>query len=711
MNPIYKFELTAVDYNTQTVYPLWKADLAKEYSKQSQQEFFRTKFSGKLTFVADDFEYIRTKPIDTEFRLEIFISYNNGVNWESYLKGHFWKTDGEFDMDSKTFVVTPQADDEYSAILDGYEKEFNLIELKPVINQVHFDKRPLIQVYIPGQSVIGCFLAGMWWEQEVTEPVSTLATLLNTYHFAQMATFQVFSRQNTQYPLIPDAFTGTLPDDPTQEWNLVNGDFRFRYHFSNNLPFYDIYYNGQLLWTDGEWISQTTLRLKPVSGTIASGNAEFTREVRYVYGRMLCDVDSIEGVSTYDVPADDILANNRNYRKCIGYAKSNAIVFTNNLSTNPTEYGIYQPGKYYAAPNVPLYYGKFYPCARNSWTRYSVWFKPDLIDALYEAKARKEYTLKDAYPLYSCIKVLLNKIAPDVEFTPTIECSEFLFGAQNPISVISQHLFLTPKSNIVNSGYDQPAQKAPVTLKTIMDMLRDCFRCYWFVENGKFRIEHISYFMRGGSYTATPVVGRDLTEEIETRNGKEWAFGTGKFSYDKPEMTGRYQFGWMDDVTELFNGYPIDIDSNYVNKERIENITVSQITSDIDYILLNPSEISQDGFVLLAAQYANAKYKLPYINFIIDYTDHLLQNAYVAFIFLQNYYAYDMPARHYTIHGIQKTAVGTKRQMTQSLTMPCLTDVNVMRLVKTSLGVGSIEKISINLSSRQGKATIKYNAK
>ena len=286
MNPIYKFELTAVGYNPQIVYPLWKTDLAKEYSKQSQQEFFRTKVSGKLTFVAEDFEYIRTKPIDTEFRLEISISYNNGVNWESYLKGHFWKTDGEFDMDSKTFVVTPESDDEYGLIIDGYDKEFNLIELKPVINQVHFDKRPLIQIYIPGQSVVGCFLAGMWWEQDVTEPESNTSHLEHTYHFARMNTFQVWTRENTQYPLVPEIFSGPIPDDVTTEWNLVNGDFRFRYHFSNNTPLYDMYYQGQLLWTNGEWTSTYHLRLKPVSGTIASGYLDLSVENRYVYGRM-----------------------------------------------------------------------------------------------------------------------------------------------------------------------------------------------------------------------------------------------------------------------------------------------------------------------------------------------------------------------------------------------------------------------------------------
>lgn len=703
MNPIYRFEITAVDWGRQAAFPLWKTDLEKEYSKQSQQEFFRTKMSGKLTFVDADFDFIRTKPIDTEFKLETFISYNGGVSWESYMKGHFWKTDAEFDLDARTCVVTPEADDDYTAILEGIEKEFNLIQLAPEIVPIHYDKRPMLQIYVRNQNVVGCFLSGMWWEQELTEvPENPL-----NYHFALLATQREFVRTNTQFPLVPETFWGKTPS--STNFTLTNGDFALHFYQSPN--YYqqaEILYQGQALWRGSAgWLGFT---LNPIPGTIASGTVQMTGREIGVFARLVCDVDSVLGVSTYDIPDNDIVANNRNYHKCVGYSASDAIIFTDRLSSTPTEYGIYQPGQYYQKPLIPLYYGEFYPCARKGWGRLSVWFRPDLMDATIEESGRASAVLNDAYPLGSAISALLAQIAPDITFAETAEYSEFLYGTRNPITMIQQRLFITPKSNVINSGYDQPAQKAPITLKTITDMLRDCFRCFWFVENGKFRIEHISYFMRGGTYTGQAIIGRDLTEEIETRNGKAWSFGTAKFSYDKPEMTSRYQFGWMDDVTQLFEGYPIDILSNFVNKERIEDITVSQFTSDIDYILLNPSQISQDGFVLLAAQLSDDVYKLPYVNFILNYTDHNLQNGYVSFMFLQDYYIYDLPSLNYAINGIQKRAVDIKRQMSQTLNFPCFRDVDVLHLIKTTLGLGAIEKISINLSSRQGKATLKYNA-
>ena len=165
MNPIYKFELTN-GTDTQQAFPVYKDDLAKEFEQESNQQFFRAKLSGKLTFKANDYTRIISQPIDTQFLLGIYISYDNGQTWGTYWNGTFWKTDCEIDEDSGTVVVSPTVNDQYNDVLAGMEKEYNLIDLLPEIVPVTFDKRPMIQVYVPGQTVIACFLSGMWWEQE-----------------------------------------------------------------------------------------------------------------------------------------------------------------------------------------------------------------------------------------------------------------------------------------------------------------------------------------------------------------------------------------------------------------------------------------------------------------------------------------------------------------------------------------------------------------
>ena len=186
MNPIYKFEL-ATEYNGVTnnyaVNPLRKADLAKDYELQQNEKFYRAKLSGKLLFSRADYAIIANAKFETKFTLVISISWNNGQTWTEYWRGEFWKTDCKFDTDAQTAEVTPAPIDDYTNVLAGMEKEYNLIDLKPAIEQLTITKRPLIQMYVVGESVVSCFLSGMYWEQDC-EPVTNENDLVNTYYFA-----------------------------------------------------------------------------------------------------------------------------------------------------------------------------------------------------------------------------------------------------------------------------------------------------------------------------------------------------------------------------------------------------------------------------------------------------------------------------------------------------------------------------------------------
>ena len=727
MNPIYKFELTAGE-TTQRAFPIYKDSLAKDFEKESGQEFFRAKLSGQLTFERDDYDLIVEQAFDTEYKLEIYISYDAGQTWASYWIGTFWKTDCKFDEDSHTVIVKPNVSDQYNDVLAGLDKEYNLIDLAPQIIPVKADKRPMIQVYVPGQSVIGCFLSGMWWEQDC-EAQSDESVLTQTgngkLNFALNKTLLEMNISGTMTPQLPDEFIGqiagskfNLLQNGTQDF--ANGDYIFRYYFvgggggvtqrmqiiraNDSTVLWEYSYSGGVIPYSS---LPLTVTLTPVSGSGATGNVEIYMHQTSVYSRFVCDTQQVGSQPTFDIGVDDIVENNRNYKRVVGYDFPDTIFFSSALSSTPTQWGLYQPGQYYQQPY--LYWNpELFPVARNAWGRISIWFTFSAIDWLVERSGRAQFTIRYAYPIFSVISVLLGKIAPGITHDGTTEYSQFLYGTN--FIWINQTLLITPKSNIVNAGYDQPAQSAPITLRSVLDMLRDCFRCYWFIdENGKFRVEHILYFRNGGSYSGSPVVGIDLTQQTVSRSGKQWAFGKDQYEYDKPAMAARYQFGWMDDVTQLFAGYPIDIVSKFVNPDNIEQITVSQFTSDLDYILLNPSAVSKDGFVLLAAALQAGEYVLPYENVIIDGNDHYLQNAWVAFCILQQYYAYDMPAPDYEINGVQMVATGVKKLKTQNVQFPMLNDPNLLKLIKTFLGNGTIEKISVNLSSRTANATLRYD--
>lgn len=717
MTPIYKFFLAIGTSPAAEVHPIYNGEVAMEFEKQSGQQFFRRKFSGKLAFAGPDFTAINGAAFDTRFGVQIWISYNGGRSFGPYWQGHFYKTDCEFDADAGRVSVTPSADDKYDAVLAGLDKEFDLLKLAPAIQQVKADKRAMIQVYVPGETTVGCFLSGIWWEQEcdaVTNTSKLTATGNGKMNFGLLAAQRIVETSSVTSPQVPQVFNGLVGNENL--YTLTRGVWEFSYFYSGGSypqetftirntssgERWSLVYNNQPPHTP-----PTTVTLLPVSGTGASGNVTIYLHTIAAYGRVVCDVPSISGSATYTISGTDaFITDNRNYSRVQKLAQdANLLAIYDELSATPTEWGQYEDGRYYMFPaSQPA----AQPIGRSAWSRVSVWFVPTTLPGTLEVNSRAQFTIRDAYPLWSVIEVLLGQIAPGITHKGTIPYSNFLYG-ENLLG-IEQMLAITPKSNIINAQYDQPAQKAPITLGRVMDMLAKCFRCYWFIDDyDRFRIEHIDWFRNGGGYGISPSVGIDLTAQAVSRNGKAWATGRNQYTFDKPDMAARYQFGWMDDVTLPFEGLPIDIVSGYVEPGNIEQVQVADFTSDIDYILLNPSEISPDGFVLLAAVEDGDEYVLPYRSFSLAGTSYNVQNGLVAFAFLVSYYAWDMPASEYKINGVVYTAQGVKRLRVQQLKFPCLRDPDTNKLVKTEIGDGNIEKLSINLSSRTATATLHYD--
>lgn len=721
-NKLGVFQLPLLNYepfSKNYVHPIYKSDLGLDYALESNQEFYRGKLSGKLTFQMDDYKIINTAAFDTQFDLHIYISYDMGQTWTLYWMGQFWKTDCEFNDDDKTAIVTPNVNDAYNAVLAGLDKEFNLIDLAPVIQPVKMDKRSLIQVYVPGEKVIGCFLSNMWWEQEC-EVITNESQLVNHYHFQKQMGREIVVVSGAMTPQLPLSFSGPIPNRTGEYgYSFTNGDYQLLFDISDVGGSYNTKWeisrlsDGVVLWHNESIGPEPTepnvpytIVLTPVSGSGATGNVSLSYYDLSVYARRISDITN----GTYPIPDDDLVIDNRNYTRVSPVDVSDQIILSSVLSNKPTEWGIYQPGSYYVMPyDATFGPTRCYPIARSMWSEISFWFAVSQVDWQTEYLWRSEFTLKDAFPLYSVISVLLGKIAPGITHDGTTDYSEFLYGGR-PWDIPNFRLFITPKSNVITSGYDQPAQNAPITLKRVLDMLRDCYRLYWFIDaNNRFRIEHIEYFRRGGTYTGEPIIGTDLTQEVVTRNGKPWAYARKQYKFDKPEMTAWYQFGWMDNETELFNGNPLEIVSKYVNPDKIETIEISQFSADIDYMLLTPADISQDGFALLAPVVSGNDYKLPYFTFTINHVDYELQNAYAAFVYTQLFYRYDMPGRQYKRNGVQETAIGVKKLKTQSIKFPMLYDPDLTKLIKTTLGNGTIQKLTINLSSRNANATLKYD--
>lgn len=730
MTPKYRFFLQIGEDGTkQTVRPNYKDDLTLDYELETNQRFYRAKLSGKINFVRADYDIINNAPFDSEFFLYIEKSDDWGQTYNQYYKAKFMKTDCTFNDDDKLVTVQPETIDQYNDVLAGLEKEYNLIELAPQIEFLTIRKRPLIQIYVPGDSIVSCFLGGTNWEQDANATTDQNA-LIQTYHFALCNILKEIQITSQGSPaVISGLYTGRMATGASADVfeGKLYPELNVNYYIYitqqriDGLPFGAVAVEIRKQSDDTAMFRYTKVTTSPfdtlefdltaVEGSGATGTMHADMKSYNIYARYLCDVEKIDDLNTYPLPADDIVDNNRNYRRAIGYAIDVAFI-SNNFSDTPTEWGLADNGKYFAPP-YSIYGQTFYPIARSTWRYASLWFGFYLMDWILEEKVRKAYTLRDAFTLSSCINVLLKEFAPGITHEATPEYSQFLYNTNNPISGQSFKLLISQKSNIINGEYQNPAQKAPVTLQQIMTMLRDIYKCYWYIEDGKFKIEQVNWFRNGGSYGYNPIIDYDLTQLENVRNGKKLAFATSEYSFDKVDMPERYQFEWMDDVTTPFEGLPIEITSKYVTAGKIEEINISNFTSDIDLMLLNPGAISSDGFALFAAvtPSGGGQLELPFTRQTVDNVEYYLQNGYLAFINIQpTYWVYDMPARNFKINNSPNYAIGIERKKKQTLNFPAgTTDPNPMQLVKTYIGNGQVDKLSVNLCSRNIKATLKYD--
>lgn len=593
--------------------PVYKDDLAVQYALETGQLFYRPKLSGSLTFTACDYSAIDTAAFDTTFILDIDTSTDGGNTWRRVYDGQFHKTDCEFDYADSRAEAEIEARDRYSKVVDGLENEFRLVKLPIAVRRMVMQKRPMVQVYVPGDSIVSCFLGNLHWEQDATAEDNP-DTLQNSYYFALdsfLMTIKLTAANGAPEDLA-GLYSGRLTragDD--YNWsgklNLAGSRYEVAVVVSSSAPSYsfmqaefwvsDTEDNLDLYYTTPFYISPgaETLTFFNIPGQSA-GDVTGELYSYMFFARMVCNVASIDGKSTYPVPSADIVADNKHYQYAIGYVMNNVCISIN-FSDEPTEWGMNDEGRYFLPPYVPGM--DFLPVAQSTWGDYSLWYNP-VWDSVFELEGRKDYVLNDSYLVADVIAALLKEIDPTVTHAATAEYSQYFYGESTDGGRLQQ-LLMTQKTNITNGEYTQPAQNTPITLKTLLDMYKNVFKCYWFIEGGKLKIEQVEFFRNGGTYDSTGTIGYDLTKTTLPRSGKAWAYGMEPYQFEKPDMAERYVFSWMDETTEPFSGMPLEVLSPYVSKGKKEEINISNFTSDIDFMLLEPEAISDDGYALFFA--------------------------------------------------------------------------------------------------------------
>ena len=726
--PKYKFYISKNGGDKVEVNPHYK-ELNKKYAKESGQEFFRISLDGKINLFGSDYELVHNSSLEDQM-IFIIDKYNRtSGKWIEYYKGEFNKTDCKLNYEKKSCELKTTALDEYNDVVNKYENTYDLIKLAPAISRINLHKRSLMQVYVRGANSISNFFGGIYWEDDVNEAIDNHNDLINKYYFSYIKAGNEFYIRNASISDVNGVYAGI--NGYWSKWNpgytckmeLVDGSPIMHwirlYRNSDNALLYQSEKQWGVSDPDNKYIGAKNIKMVNVNNS----NDTFTIEspfVYHIYRRLLCDVDSVEdseGVkNTYDLPSDDFVTDNRNYKKCIGLT-GGMFFCTSRAVDEPTRYGLNDYNQYFTNEFIPSSagIGRPLPISRNSWANASLWYVYDSYYSLFERRLRKQYTLRDSYSIAAAIKALLKEIDPTLQHEATAEYSRFLYDTTVPMSMARFYVHITQKTNILKGEYDQPAQKAEVSLEDIMKMLRDCFRCYWYIEDGKFKIEHISFFMRGGSYSSYNTnVQLDFTKLVDQFNKKLSSYFQSEVEYDKTDLNQRYEFGWMDDVTDLFGGVTIDVKSNYIQKDKTEEINISQFSSDVDYMLFNPSNFSDDGFALLCPVKNGSSLELPIVEtYLVDENgdayDAVIQNFYAAWAYLVRFYMYDMPASNLDCNVLGDLyANGVKMCMKHTIEFPTEEDLDELELIKTTIGNGKIDEISVNVNTRRAKVKLLY---
>lgn len=717
-------------YALTPVTPHYK-ELTKKYSKENNQMFFRTTLSGKISLYADDYKLISSASIDDSFLLLVEKQNATTGEWYEYYKAQFSKTDCKFDYGLRKCELKLTALDRYSKVLDAYENTYDLVKLAPAITPIEMYKRSILQIYVKGENTISNYFGGTYWESDVNEAIDNETDLVNKYYFSYLHSANEFTIQGaTTYPEVNGVYAGV-----NGVWKNKKGytcvfnstgynDFQFmkiirdrdnEVLYITDIPYSvdnpdDIFITQKIAFrpTDSEDLVTTEFTIEPI--------------LYKFYQRLLCDVDSVYDMTTYDLPVDDFVSDNRNFKKCIGIS-SGYVYCSSEFSDEPTKYGVNDLGQYFTNKAIYEETGlRPYPVCRNSWANSSLWYAyNDTEYAYWEEGLRKKYTLKDSYSVGAVIKSLLAEIDPLISHEETAEYSQFLYGGEQiaPLKWDNFYVYLTQKSNILKGQYDQAAQKAETQLKDILDMLRDCFRCYWYIDDYKLKIEHVSYFLKGGSYSSSMESQLDLTTLKDQFNKMSAAYFQTQIEYDKSDLNQRYEFNWMDDVTELFGPITLDVRANYIQKGKIEEININNFSSDVDFMLFNSSEFSEDGFALLCPiKNSEGKLELPIIeNSIIDESGRNYkanaQNWYAAWPYLVGFYKYDLPGYNVDVDVLATdfNVYGIKRCMEHIVNIHTEEDLDELKLITTTTGPGVIEEMSINLGTRLAEIKLVYEPK
>ena len=742
----------------QLVHPSYKMTQARLWTQEAGQAFYRPSLTDPFTILSPDYEIIKNQDTEHEFSfLCQELTSTSPITWTDFFKGYFTKHDiEEFDEDHKLIRLKPLPDDDYRKLLDGLEKEFNIIDLGIEKSIIKYERFPVLQFYFEGfnSSRVWNYSGSSFWESDTSERYiqtsrqqlvdsgfhpwffngedqSLRKRFINVYGTG-LTTDVTGLYEIETYPGSPND-----PEDPNGgntlvNWRRTDGAFRlsaslspttgqevnWQLKTSDNTQF--LFWNSTAPASSGQEDPSGNILKMFGDDTNAPGEVIQLESYKIMYRRITNNVEVLPA-AVEKIPEDNLIESFGRTHFVINstVAIDDATIIlsrTHSVSVNifgkVVEPAIQYIGMYYRKPTSP---SDYIPSVKSLWNDTAIWI---LISPLLKAGLgvfNETIILKDAYRLDRVINALAKAIDPVLVHGQSTLFSDFLYNVSNPMTGFAQgSYYLTAKGNIIKPDYDKAATKVIVKLKDLLRALnlmfyglqydiRDFSGAKWV------RLEHEYFYDRGKSYSSD-LIGADLTSIVEPHTMKPWDFNAKKWSSEKPDIPGYIKRTWPDDVSDFFNGTEIEVLSKYAEKEQRDEEPIPLITTDLDYISANTTGVSQTGLVMLEVVVATAKVvEIEYYNAAIQVTQ-IFQNGSLAMPVLQERFGrYQLPAKNVKMNGSVTTALSVTRTRKQNLRLKVNQYLDVGKLILTSLGKGRIQSLREVMRTGENQITVKHH--
>lgn len=717
-----------------------------KHTRPSDEMHYEEQFDSDFVLNGDECRYVTDRNVSTRFVLRVIETEHR----REVSRCNFRKSDCEIDLNHKEVRVNPKSDNPYELLKGRLDEEVDIKPLRPEMKTLSYKIRPSVQFYMIGSSYALTTSASGTSQVEVRIEGLTDGQLTgcgfirSNYYFDANVNVSGSSHISGSYNV-----SQNVGSTSANRISLDGGGMRLEMYVVQSgsdqyIGYRLMYGNMQLqtytpdstLWENRFGVLGYSFTFQP----FMYAGEEVTARVsslscRSIYARVLV-ANAPDATGRTNLEMVDNVIDSGVYKFAYGLhiAGSNVVLSTSG-TTKITEYGRMNSTQYY---EKPAGLDGYEPVGQDAWFgNQSVWVDSmGIINSILSNTYYRDrtMTLGDWYSFGSVLKVVLSYLDERIDFDETTEYSRFLFGLTNPIvgesegMLLQGRLYMLQKSNLLTLDYDVASNNNKVTLRKMLQFLKYALNCYWSFQqyvddNGKtrykFKVEHVYYFMNGGTYTTEddPRAIIDLTKMRDEMNGRKLSMNTNRWSYDIGSGMGtstKIQYHWMDRESAAFDGYDLEVpeDSRVLTNDVVEDRTIDWFSSDIDYLLSNSEDCSKEGYLIVWTE-SNASDVVPIDNDRGSVT-YRMQNYRLAISWLmQHILLYNIGSKYVKINNKSANTriMGVKSMRRAEVQFMPLRGMIVKPdeyKVRTEVGDGVINSMTTDLTSGLVSAELLY---